>query len=143
MKFELQKIDWNTIAAIATCMEVIIVLVPALFYLVYFKINYLDWWIYSHNQNGMKIVIHNKSKSSVFLLKQKLQIKSNSNKEHDIPQKSNSEINSIQIKPDEFIVINVDFGFYNITPNCDVFLHLKFGGKRKKTIILQKKCKRG
>ena len=139
--FELQTIDWNTIAAIATCLEVIIVFIPALFFFVYFKINYLDWWIYNQTQNGMKVVLHNKSKSSIFVLRQTIQVKSNSNREYTIPLMSNSEINSIQIKPDDFIVLNLDFRLYDITPDCDVILHLEFGGKRKRIIRLHKKHK--
>ena len=139
--FELHTIDWNTISAVATCFEVIIVFIPAVFFFVYYKVNYLDWWIYDQNQNGMKVVLHNKSKSSIFVLKQTIQVKNNETREYTIPLISNSEINSIQIKPDDFIVLNIDFGLYDISHDCDVILYLEFGGKGKRIIKLHKKYK--
>ena len=139
----MQTINWDAVSAITSCIEIIIIFLPALYFFIYFKISFIDWWIYNQNENGMKVAIHNKSKSSIFILDEIIIVKNKKKIQYSIPMISNSDTKFICIKPDDIIYINVDFKQYKITSICDVFMQLEFGGKRKVTKKIVKKTQRG
>lgn len=129
----LTNINWDAVSAIAACLEVIIILVPAVIFFFYTRLKFAKLWISNKSQNGIQIAIHNKSKNSIYLLNEKIitSNKSGINK-FDIHINFEDDSKFICIQPDEAIFVDIDFAKYSIVSGSTITLELKFGGKFRK-----------
>lgn len=126
-----KQINWTAISAIASWIQLLIVFVPIIIYFFFSKFNYIDYWILNKNENGMEVVLHNKSKSSLFLLKEEI-VKKNQNIPHTITIPFDTQVDYVCIKPDETTHIIIDYGMLGISQLDTLILTLEFGGKKLK-----------
>lgn len=128
----LQNIDWNAITAIAAWVEILIFFIPAILIYIRSKIRYVEFWISEKTTNGLKIGIHNKSKYSLYMLREKIEIKGKSNISPRHYFKDLDYIGEpLRIEPDATIFINIDYEIYQILSSDKIILYVKFGGKIK------------
>lgn len=138
---QLGYINWDALSALAAWTEIMILFVPAVGYFIYSKLNYTNYWVLNQTSNGMIIAIHNKSKSSLFILQEEICVKNGQNYHtHCLPMKSNCEMNYVYIRPDDTIYISIDYEMYNISYSDQIILYIQFGGKKRKQ---KKRIKRG
>lgn len=138
---QLELINWDMWAALAEWIEIMILFIPVVGYFFYSKLSFVNYWEFNQTSNGMNIAIHNKSKSSLFILQEELCVKNGHNcHTYYLPMKLNFEINYVCIRPDDVIYINIDYEMYHIEPSDQVILYIQFGGKRHKQ---KRKIKRG
>ncbi len=138
---QFEFINWDFWSALAAWTEIMIFFIPAVAYFFYSKFSFVSYWIFNQTSNGMNIAIHNKSKSSLFILQEEICVKNSQNcHTYCLPMKSNCDMNQICIRPDDVIYINIDFEIYNISSFDQIILYIQFGGKKRKQ---KKKIKRG
>lgn len=137
----IKTVNWDAVSALAAWVEILLIIIPVISYFIYSKINYVSYWNFRQTPNGIMIALHNKRKSSLFILKQEIYIKRKKlSCTYQLPLQSDSNLDYICIKPDEIIYIKIDYEIYDISISDKVFLKIRFGGKsREKT----KKVKRG
>lgn len=129
------SINWDAVTAIAACLEVLLVLVPAIILVINYKLCYIEFWFYKKTSNGVTIVLHNKSKSSLFLLDQTMINKRHgSKKKCRISLPLNNENNN-RIEPDGITYIPIDYAIYKTCASDKKIIKLKFGGKFMKKKI--------
>lgn len=137
----IKTINWDAVSALAAWLEILLIFIPAASYFIYSKINYISYWNFKQTPNGMMIALHNKRKSSLFILNQEIVVKrKKSSHTYQLPLQSDANLDYICIKPNEIATIKIDYEIYGISTLDTVFLKIQFGGKLfKKT----KKVKRG
>lgn len=121
---ELGVIDWNKCTALATWFSNMLILYPMFIYFLVKTLKYIDHWFLDESTTGLTIAIHNKTKSSLFILQAKLVIQGEHTKDID-------DLTSNCIKPDEFLKIPIDYVKHGITDAEHVSLHIHFAGKIK------------
>lgn len=128
----LQQFDftnWELLSALAAWTEIFILFIPAVGYFFYSKINFVNYWTLNQTSNGMAVAIHNKSKSSLFVLQEEICVKSSHNcHKYKLP----IEKTQVCIKPDDVIYINIDYEMYHISISDKIILYLQFAGKGRK-----------
>lgn len=130
---ELDLTNWNMWSALAAWIELMFFFIPAIGYFLYSKISYVDYWIFNQTESGMKIAIHNKSKTSLFVLQEEICVKNRKKScTYQLPVQSNHEVNYMCIQPDGVIYINIDYAIYQIVSSDQIILFIQFGGKRYK-----------
>lgn len=138
---QLTFIDWEILSALAAWAEILLIFIPAVYYFVRFKMDFVSYWIFEETSNGLKVAIHNKTKSSLFILHQELCVKKSQGiKKHTISMETYNETLPICVKPDEVIYIIIDYEIYNIAPSDHLVLNMQFAGKCG---TQKKKIKRG
>ena len=138
---QLELINWDIWTAIAAWTEIMLFFIPAVGYFFYSRISFVSYWVFNQTSNGMNVAIHNKSKSSLFILQEELCVKNGQNcHTYQLPIKSNCEMNYICIRPDDVIYINIDYEIYHISSTDQIILYIQFGGKRHKQ---KRKIRRG
>lgn len=138
---QLDILNWDALSALAAWTEIMILFIPAVVYFFYSKISYVGYWSFNQTPNGMKVAVHNKSKSSLFILQEEICVKNKlTSHTYCLSIQSNCGMNYICIKPDDIIYINIDYEIFHILPSDRIILYIQFGGKRCKQ---RKKIKRG
>lgn len=61
------NLPWNVFDTIINLFELLVVLVPAIFIFIYYKILTLSVWVRDITAYGTTLVIHNKSNKSIFI----------------------------------------------------------------------------
>ena len=130
---QLEDINWDVWSALAAWTEIMIIFIPAVWYFVYSKFSFISYWIFNQTPNGMNVAIHNKSKSSLFILQEEICVKNSQNSHtYCLPVKANCEMNQVCIRPDDVIYISIDYEMYHISISDQIILYIQFGGKRRK-----------
>lgn len=138
---QLNLLDWEMWSAIAAWIEIIILFIPIIGYIFYSKLNFANYWVLNQTSNGIDIAIHNKSKSSLFVLQEEICVKNSKGcSTYSLFIKHNSKINHICIKPDKIICISIDYEMYHILPSDQIILYIQYGGRKYRKKI---KIKRG
>lgn len=124
----LSDINWEAMSAIASWTEIFLIIIPAIVLYIYYKFSYVNFWLFDQTLNGVKVVIHNKSKNTLFILNAKLIIRHKwKNVEYDLPVISDTQYSSI--KPDNVAQFHIDYAMYEIKDNDIIKLRIQFGGK--------------
>lgn len=127
MKY-VNQVNWEALSTIASWAEIFLIIIPAVTLYIYYKISYVNFWVFNQTINGVKVAIHNKSKNSLFILNIKLIIKNKRNiKIYDYPLSLSQEY--LSIDPDDITQINIDYAKYEINDNDSIKLKIQFGGK--------------
>lgn len=138
---QLDITNWNKWSAWAAWAQFAFLFLPAFCYFFRKRLCYINCWFFDASQNGIKMAIHNKSRTSLFMLRPEICIR-NSQVSHT--RRSHISLNCIAnytcIKPDDVIYINIDYVKYNISPSDHITLYVRFAGKR---FSKRKKIKRG
>ena len=120
--------NWDLWSALAAWTEIIILFIPAVGYFFYLKFSFVSYWVFNQTSNGMNVAVHNKSKSSLFVLQEEICVKNGQNcHTYCLPTKLN-----LCIRPDDVIYINIDYEMYHISASDQIILNNQFGGKRRK-----------
>lgn len=130
---QLEFVNWDFWSALAAWAEILIIIIPAVGYFFYSKFCFVSYWTFNQTTNGMKIAIHNKGISSLFVLQAEICVKNKRNcQTYCLLMKSNYEINQVCIRPDDVIYIDIDYEMYHISSSDKIILYIQFGGKRCK-----------
>lgn len=130
---QIDIMNWDLWSALAAWTEIIILFIPAVGYFFYSKFSYVSYWVFNQTTNGMYVAIHNKSKSSLFVLQEEICVKNGQNcHTYSLSAKANCEMNQICIRPDDVIYINIDYEMYHISSSDEIILYIQFGGKKRK-----------
>lgn len=124
----LNQINWEALSAIASWTQILLIIIPAIVFCIYYKISYVDFWVFDQTANGIKVAIHNKSKNTLFILNAKLIIKQKRKTQvYDLPLSADKQYSSIS--PDSITQFNVDYTIYEIEDSDTIKLKIQFGGK--------------
>lgn len=127
----LSEINWEAVSAVASWIEIFLIIIPAIILYIYYKFSYVNFWLFDQTLNGVKVAIHNKSKNTLFILNAKLIIKYKwKNVKYDLPVIPDTQYFSI--KPDSIVQFQIDYAIYNIQDTDTIKIRIQFGGKHLK-----------
>lgn len=109
--------DWTAFDAMINLFDTFIIVIPAIITFIHYKVNKLEINVISKTNSGIKLCLHNVSRSTIFVLKASLDSKELHNK-IDIIEYFTSESNEklLSIKPDCVISLTLDYTIMNISP---------------------------
>lgn len=124
---DLNMVNWEAVSAITSIFEICLLFVPTILVYLYVRVVLIDCWIYNETKNGLEIAIHNKGKTSIYILNLKI-IKTSSSfcKAYVYCE------TFICIKPDEMYPIHIDYQKYSLTQTDSLKLEMNYGGKKRK-----------
>lgn len=124
----LSEINWEAVSAIASWIEILLIIIPAIVLYVYYKFSYVNFWLFNQTLNGVKVAVHNKSKNTLFITNAKLIIKHKwKSIVYDLSVISDKQYPSIS--PDSVIQFPIDYAMYEIKDSNTIKLSIQFGGK--------------
>lgn len=108
----INQINWDFVSTIISCIDTLIIIVPAIIGFIYYKFRKVRI-ILLRETNGLKIIIQNVSKNTIYI--KDLNLICGSDKEaKSFPKSELDQKNTLEIPPDESLIVNLDYEFFPI-----------------------------